>query len=145
MNSFDKNALFPLTAAFMRRFATVVVDIPDPDEILDLLGVQIGTPARELFKVLMTEGSAGWVNPMPLGPAIVRDAWNFATTMSPDDPATNERALLHSLELFALPQYVGLHSDKFDALKKRLVECMTAAAEADADLDKVFRGLQGGV
>lgn len=144
MNSFDKNALFPLTAAFTRRFANVVVGIPsNPGDVLDAFGVPPDSVAWKLFTVVMTEVAPDkWVNPRPLGPAIVRDGWNYVSRISGGEPPA-ERSVLQALALFALPQYVGLDDLKFAQLRDHLAGLVESPAEFGAELDRVFRGLQG--
>ena len=155
MNTQDRGSLFPLTAAFARRFATVYVGVPPAGAALDALGVPHG-PARAVFGTVMANGDGGWANPRPLGPAIVRDAWRYAERRlrdlppapaagcAGDDaeaaPPTREacagdaeagalvEALAQALVLFVLPQYGGLDAGGWERLCDRLAEALAQGA-----------------
>jgi DNA polymerase III delta prime subunit len=167
MNTFDRDSLFPLTAAFARRFATVHVGVPPVAAALDALGVPAG-PARVVFGTIMagadTDGgdgtSGGWDNPRPLGPAIVRDAWRYAERRLRSLTAREGRAgdaqavaLAEALVLFVLPQYGGLDAASWAPLRDRLADALAQGASAEdwpavagamrRRLDAARRGLLG--
>jgi len=157
MNTLDRSNLFPLTAAFARRFATVFVGIPDPARTLDVLGVTVEA-ARRVFTAIMTESEGAWLNPRPCGPAIVKDAWRYlGRRLSADPPGPGSRKecdlAVEALTLYVLPQFSGIGPHDWQPLRDRLVGALVEGApvadqepmraSAQSRLDAALRGLQG--
>lgn len=157
MNTLDRNNLFPLTAAFARRFATVYVGLPPAGAALTALRVSAGT-AYEVFTVLMTEKEGVWTNPRPLGPAIVKDAWRYVQWRL--DKANSEGTVLgdyeiivEALTLYVLPQYSGLAPVDWAPLRDRLAVAAASGTQQASEenireairvkLDDALRGIQG--
>lgn len=152
LNTFDRSNLFPLTAAFARRFATVYVGIPAPESALDVLQITEET-ARRVYRVVMTETfEDGWQNPRPLGPAIAKDAWRYLSKRIADG-ASKVSATEESVYLFVLPQYSGLDRPSWERLRDLLVDALAQSIEPAArssyesqarrNLTTLFRGIQG--
>lgn len=156
MNTYDRNSLFPLTAAFARRFATVIVAIPDAREVLDALQIQSDV-LRRVFGIVGSESlEEGFENPRPLGPAIIRDANRYVQCrLAASPPPDGEReALLEALTLYVLPQYSGLEQLEWRPLRDRIASAFTSEVESDEAptheaalariLDAGLRNIQGG-
>lgn len=138
MNTLDRSNLFPLSAAFARRFATITVGIPGGADTLDLLQISTG-PAREVFRVVMTETEGDWLNPRPVGPAVVQDAWRYSQRRlrgqgSANDAVAISEALFEALTLYILPQYSDMETLDWVPLRDRLVRALVRAVPA-ADQD----------
>jgi MoxR-like ATPase len=122
MNVWDKSSLFAMSFAFMRRFAFIDVDLPDPaaygalvDRWLAAGGVQPAepqaTPVRTLLAGLL-EPSQALMRRRPLGPAIVRDIIRqIGDRHRPDRPEALPDLLCEALLLHAVPQLDGLDRD----------------------------------
>jgi DNA polymerase III delta prime subunit len=151
MNTLDRNNLFPLTAAFARRFATVYVGIPDSESVFSALGVT-SEAVKDVFRVLMTEVDSEWVNPRPLGPSFTRDAWAYVSKRIEAEVAPHE-AMLEALPLYVLPQFTGMETDEWTTLRDRLVEALARSADiatqesvrtrSQTVLNSAMRGLFG--
>ncbi len=101
MNTFDKNALFTMSFAFMRRFAFVEVGIPERDVMENLIDEsRVPSRAARNVKRLLT------ISPRRLGPAIVLDLLEYIKER--DD----QNALLEALRAYVLPQFEGLETPK---------------------------------
>jgi MoxR-like ATPase len=152
MNTFDRGSLFPLTAAFARRFATVYVGVPPVDEVLDVLGVQ-SCIARSTLGLVMAETLDQWQNPRVLGPAIVKDAWSYmrARLRGAGAAKLEAQAVLEAFAMYVLPQYSGLEAWEWEPLRDRVASTLMEAGgapdldEADAAryLDRAMRGISG--
>jgi hypothetical protein len=150
MNTLERSSLFPLTSAFARRFATVYVGIVPASEALATLGVA-GKCAQDVFRVLMTEADGAWINPRPLGPAIIKDAWQYVqrrVAQEGESGATPEtEAVLEALILYVLPQFSGLELSEWESLRDRLADALVSAAPygAQSDLTEMMRRRLSGV
>jgi hypothetical protein len=158
LNTFDRTNLFPLSAAFARRFASVYVGIPDSKHVLDALDVDTEV-ARKTFETVMSERlrDGGSINPRPLGPAVVRDAWRYVTDRKSDDTSPGDapsefEVVEEALELYVLPQYAGLEPTEWELLRDQLVQSLTTSVEPQTDdsarsemtssLDRAMRAFQ---
>lgn len=132
MNTFDRNLLFQLSAAFVRRFAVVHVGIPAPDELLawiegrgldkadlDLIG--------ELISILQET--------RPLGPAIwadladymgMRTKHSFGTSSA---TASAEASFVDAVTAYVLPQLDGLNQEALGSVEGQLLELLQSDAE----------------
>lgn len=158
MNTFDRGSLFPLTAAFARRFATVYVGIPPVETALDVLGVR-SCIARAALGVIMTEFEDQWQNPRPLGPAIVKDAWAYVRARldgmggmgGMGGGALETQAVLEGFAMYVLPQYSGLEAWEWEPLRDRVLAALldesdgSSLGERDGAryLDRAMRGISG--
>lgn len=101
MNSFDKNSLFSLTYAFMRRFGFVHVNNPSKARLHSIIDgrVQDGhldTEQAGKVKRLLS------LTPREVGPAILIDILNYI------QERTGPEAFFESVVAYVLPQFEGL-------------------------------------
>ncbi len=119
MNVFDKNLLFEMSYALMRRFAFVEVTCPEEDVYEKLLEGP-GEVVRELLPLRRFRD---------LGPAVYLDAARFAQRRQEDEP-TRSRLLYEVFYAFFLPQFEGIDDESavdlyeaisplFDATERR--------------------------
>jgi len=101
MNVFDKNLLFEMSYALMRRFAFVEVTCP-ADEAYDRLLEGPGDIVRELLPLRRYRD---------LGPAVYLDAARFAERRLVDEPSRS-RLLYEIFYAFFLPQFEGIDDER---------------------------------
>jgi len=131
MNVLDRDLLFRLSYALMRRFAFIEVETPADDVIRALLKgpgelVSALLPVREM---------------VDLGPAIFVDSARFAARRLQDADATPSRVLYEVFHAYFLPQL-----DQIDDLGARQLHDLIAPAfdsEEQAQLRRVIRNLLG--
>lgn len=117
MNVFDKNLLFEMSYALMRRFAFI----------------EVGTPDEASFeKLLQGPGEiVGQLLPLrrfsDLGPAVYLDAARYAARRA-EDGVSDSRLLYEVFYAYFLPQFEGMDDDKATALY-RTVEPLFDEAE----------------
>jgi hypothetical protein len=101
MNTFDKNSLFSLSYAFMRRFGFVHVNNPSTAELHKIIDgrVQDGhlnaTSAVKIKRLLS-------ITPRKIGAAILIDILNYLKERS------SPEAFFESFVAYVLPQFEGL-------------------------------------
>jgi len=123
MNTYDKSSLYEMSYAFMRRFAFIMIDIPI---IENIKGEKIreyiqcweegATPNPDLCENIAELWIKVIKSKRKIGPAIIRDIYNFIKSTSPPD-------FVGAITMFILPQFEGLlEKDIIDAIKniKRL-------------------------
>jgi hypothetical protein len=96
MNVFDKNLLFEMSYALMRRFAFIEVGAPDDESYRRLLD----GPGVIVSKLLCLRKFTD------LGPAVYLDAAKYAARRSQDGP-TPSRLLYEVFYAYFLPQFEG--------------------------------------
>ncbi|MDE0803348.1 MAG: AAA family ATPase [Acidimicrobiales bacterium] len=102
MNVFDKNLLFEMSYALMRRFAFVEVTSPDAHVFEELLASHHGVVSDLLLLRRFRD----------LGPAVYLDAARFADRRARDD-VTRSRLLYETFYSYFLPQLEG--ADDYEA------------------------------
>ena len=105
MNVFDKNLLFEMSYALMRRFAFIEVGTPDEDSYRKLLEGP-GEIVKELLPLRRFSD---------LGPAVYLDAARYAARRAEDGPS-DSRLLYEVFYAYFLPQFEGMDDDKATAL-----------------------------
>jgi len=114
MNVFDKNLLFDMSYALMRRFAFIEVGTPSNEAYLKLLQ----GPGEIVAKLLMLRQFTD------LGPAVYLDAAKYATRRAKDGP-TPSRLLYEVFYAYFLPQFEGMEDRRATTLYR------VVAAELD--------------
>jgi MoxR-like ATPase len=105
MNVFDKNLLFEMSYALMRRFAFIEVGTPDEDSYVKLLQ----GPGEIVGKLLPLRRFSD------LGPAVYLDAARYAARRA-EDGTSDSRILYEVFYAYFLPQFEGMDDDKATAL-----------------------------
>ncbi|MCD9623034.1 AAA family ATPase [Rhabdothermincola salaria] len=114
MNVFDKNLLFDMSYALMRRFAFVEVGTPPDDAYVELLKGPGEIVARLLTLRQFTD----------LGPAVYLDAAKYAARRAKDGP-TPSRLVYEVFYAYFLPQFEGMEDRRATTLYR------VVAAELD--------------
>jgi energy-coupling factor transporter ATP-binding protein EcfA2 len=129
MNVFDKNLLFEMSYALMRRFAFIEVGTPDEEAYQKLLQ----GPGEMVTKLLPLRRFSD------LGPAVYLDAARYAARRS-EDGTSDSRVLYEVFYAYFLPQFEGMDDDKATALY-RTVEPLfdeTERVEAQRTIGEVL-------
>jgi MoxR-like ATPase len=121
MNVFDKNLLFEMSYALMRRFAFV----------------EVSSPSAEVFERLLDGPGAIVKRLLPLrsyrdlGPAVYLDAARFAARRAADGP-TESRLLYETFYAFFLPQFEGMDDTRASALYRTMASMLEPTEQAEA-------------
>jgi uncharacterized protein YktB (UPF0637 family) len=104
MNIYDKNFLFEMSYAFMRRFSFVYLDVPERfGGLIDKWCEEkkVANETREKLKKLIELGER------KMGPAIIKDIIDFI-----ESRGNGERAIAEAVVSYILPQLEGLEKQK---------------------------------
>jgi MoxR-like ATPase len=121
MNVFDKNLLFEMSYALMRRFAFVEVTCPD-DAAYEALLDGPGDIVKELLDLRRFRD---------LGPAVYLDAARFAARRERDDPSRS-RLIYEVFYGYFLPQFEGIDDAAAVALYEQVAQHLEPAEAAEA-------------
>jgi len=121
MNVFDKNLLFEMSYALMRRFAFVEVTSPDDDAYEELLEGP-GEVVRTLLPLRRFRD---------LGPAVYLDAAKFAARRAADDPSPS-RLLYEIFYGYFLPQFEGIDDEHAVDLYEMVSQMLDPAEQDEA-------------
>lgn len=147
MNDADKASLKRLSMAFVRRFAFVPIDLPDPatyEQMIRSACEAVGFDAGQLAEVLVSlfaKTSDGLASVgLPLGPAfpfsIIRHA---ESEVRLDASRSLETILASALELYVIPQFQG-RSDLHESTATLFAGLLPAQGEALARHLAVWTG-----
>ena len=130
MNVFDRDLLFRLSYALMRRFAFIEVETPSDEVVRDLLSgpgalVSALLPIRQFVE---------------LGPAVFIDGARYATRRSQDNDATPSRVLYEVFHAYFLPQLDQI--DDSDAHRLHDLIAPAFDEEEQTNLRRVISHLQ---
>jgi len=121
MNVFDKNLLFEMSYALMRRFAFVEVTCPSDDAYEALLEGP-GDIVRELLPLRRFRD---------LGPAVYIDAARFAVRRLEDDPS-HSRLIYEIFYGYFLPQFEGIDDERAIELYEEVAALLDHRERDDA-------------
>lgn len=121
MNVFDKNLLFEMSYALMRRFAFVEVTCPSEDAYQALLEGP-GDIVRDLLPLRRFRD---------LGPAVYIDAARFAVRRLEDDPSRS-RLLYEIFYGYFLPQFEGIDDERAIELYEEIASHLDHQERDDA-------------
>ena len=121
MNVFDKNLLFDMSYALMRRFAFI----------------EVGTPTEEVYeKLLQGPGEVvakllGLRKFSDLGPAVYIDAAKYAARRAKDGP-TESRLIFEVFYAYFLPQFEGMEDRRATTLYRTVAAHLDPPEQAEA-------------
>jgi hypothetical protein len=122
MNVFDKNLLFDMSYALMRRFAFIEVTSPEEDAFSKLLDIPGGEVAKQLLPLRQFRD---------LGPAVYLDSCRYANRRANDD-VTPSRLLYEVFYGFFLPQFEGMDENRAALLYKVVSAVLDPPEQAEA-------------
>jgi DNA polymerase III delta prime subunit len=121
MNVFDKNLLFDMSYALMRRFAFI----------------EVGTPGDEVYEKLL-QGPGEVVSTLlplrqftDLGPAVFIDASRYAARRAKDGP-TRSRLIYEVFYAYFLPQFEGMEDRQATTLYRTVAQHLDPPERAEA-------------
>ena len=119
MNNYDKDSLYDLSYAFMRRFGFVKVDIPCMADYESLIAKwidenNIDDKYNEKMKILLKINEY-----RDIGPAIFKDMISYIENRLKFE--SNENILEEAIYSFIFPQFEGLSKKKLEAIKELLI------------------------
>jgi MoxR-like ATPase len=121
MNVFDKNLLFDMSYALMRRFAFIEIGTPSDDAYVKLLQGPGSIVSRLLGLRQFTD----------LGPAVFIDAAKYAARRAKDDP-TESRLLYEVFYGYFLPQFEGMEDRRATTLYRTIAQQLDPPEQAEA-------------
>ncbi|HSL57087.1 MAG TPA: AAA family ATPase [Acidimicrobiales bacterium] len=121
MNVFDKNLLFEMSYALMRRFAFIEVGTPDDAAYEKLLD----GPGQVVTQLLGLRAFSD------LGPAVYLDAARYAARRAQDGPSES-RLLYEVFYAYFLPQFEGMDDLKATALYRSVEPLFDDAERREA-------------
>lgn len=115
MNVFDKDYLFEMSYAFMRRFTFIYIDLPETKDFHYLIFNKWGEDIGEEY-LFQIEGLLDINDHRPIGPAIFKDMIEYVIERDKikekDDINSNKKIIKDTVISFILPQFEGLELDK---------------------------------
>ena len=121
MNVFDKNLLFDMSYALMRRFAFIEVGTPSDDAYEKLLQGPGGIVAKLLPLRQFTD----------LGPAVYIDAARYAARRAKDGP-TESRLIYEVFYAYFLPQFEGMEDRRATSLYRAVAQHLEPPEQREA-------------
>jgi MoxR-like ATPase len=121
MNVFDKNLLFDMSYALMRRFAFIEVGTPPESDYEKLLQ----GPGEIVSKLLPLRRFSD------LGPAIYIDAAKYAARRAKDAPG-DSRLLFEVFYAYFLPQFEGMEERRATTLYRTICQHLDPPEQAEA-------------
>jgi MoxR-like ATPase len=121
MNVFDKNLLFDMSYALMRRFAFIEVGTPSDSAYEQLLQ----GPGELVAKLLVLRKF------QDLGPAVFIDAAKYVARRAKDG-ATESRLIYEVFYAYFLPQFEGMEDRRATTLYRTVAQFMDAPEQAEA-------------
>jgi energy-coupling factor transporter ATP-binding protein EcfA2 len=121
MNVFDKNLLFDMSYALMRRFAFI----------------EVGTPSDEAYTTLLSGPGEIVTRLLPLrrfqdlGPAVYLDAAKYAARRAKDDP-TESRLIYEVFYAYFLPQFEGMEDRRATTLYRAIAQLLDPPEQSEA-------------
>jgi hypothetical protein len=121
MNVFDKNLLFEMSYALMRRFAFI----------------EVGAPSDEAYRKLLTGPGAVVAKLLPLrhltnlGPAVYLDAAKYAARRA-QDGVTESRVVYEVFYGYFLPQFEGMEERRATTLYRTVAEHLDPLEQLEA-------------
>ena len=122
MNVFDKNLLFEMSYALMRRFAFIEVGTPSDDAYRRLLGRPGGAIVANLLPLRQLTD---------LGPAVFLDAAKYAARRARDG-VTDSRVLFEVFYAYFLPQFEGVEERRATTLYRLVAEHLDPVEQLEA-------------
>ena len=116
MNVDDKDSLFDLSYAFMRRFMFIEVDLPQKDEYIKLISKWANDLDDYYSRMLINLYDL--VNFRKLGPAIFKDMVDYIEFRNKLGSGDNELILAEAISSYIIPQLEGLNKTRLSEIKE---------------------------
>lgn len=127
MNVYDKDYLFEMSYAFMRRFTFIYIDLPKTEEFKQLIRYWSRSLNEE--QLVKIEGLLDINDHRQIGPAIFKDIVEYVeerTRIGSDNNVLNDAVLS-----FIIPQFEGLEKGQVQSIWKILTEIFEDTQELE--------------
>lgn len=123
MNYDDKDSLFDLSYAFMRRFMFIDINIPNNKSFKELMDDWCEKDNVDEFKNDLINIYEMESKPKDLGPALFKDMVDYIYERVKSDDNYEKDVILNEVTIsFIIPQFEGLIDDDVTSIKKELGE-----------------------
>lgn len=134
LNDRDRDLLFDMSEALMRRFAVIEVGPPSRQRWIDLLKVRVSCPSPELDRALLSLSS---LKDRPLGPAIIIDCGRYLNTrwqvaVECGETISPKEFLQEAIDCYIAPHLkdiAGTEKDRVDGYLRKLVNDLLDTAD----------------
>lgn len=134
MNVYDKDYLYDLSYAFMRRFAFIDVDLPnekDYEKLIDEWCENLNSKHQENIKDLLELNQY-----RKIGPAIFKDMIKYIQART--ELENSENIIEECILSFITPQFEGLDSKTLEKIRDLLNEKELKSEVIDAKLNEIY-------
>lgn len=135
MNVDDKDSLFDLSYAFMRRFMFIEVDLPEETEYKRLIRMWSNDLSEEYYSKLMRVYDV--IKFRKLGPAIFKDMTEYIKFRDEISNDSTDLILAEAINSYIVPQFEGLNRNKVDQIRK-LMEDIGLSSYLDEELEALI-------
>ncbi len=115
MNVDDKDSLFDLSYAFMRRFMFIDVDLPNDEDYKKIIETWANNLDDEYINQLLKIHQI--IQYKKIGPAIFKDMIDYIKQRSKLNNDSIEVVLTESVESYIIPQLEGLNKSKIEKIR----------------------------
>ena len=116
MNVDDKDSLFDLSYAFMRRFMFIEVDLPSQDKYREIISNWANDLDEEYLRKLIQIQEINQYR--KLGPAIFKDMIAYIRERDKLDSTDSNQVLGEAIDSYVLPQLEGLNRKRIKEIEK---------------------------
>ncbi len=116
MNVDDKDSLFDLSYAFMRRFMFIEVDLPEESDYKDLIKMWANDLSDEYTNNLLRVYDV--IKFRKLGPAIFKDMTEYIKFRDEISDDSTDLILAEAISSYIVPQFEGLNRNKVEQIRK---------------------------
>lgn len=135
MNVDDKDSLFDLSYAFMRRFMFIEVDLPDETEYKRLIRMWSNDLSEEYAINLLRVYDV--IKFRKLGPAIFKDMSEYIKFRDEISDDSTDLILAEAISSYIVPQFEGLNRNKVEQIRK-LIGDIGLSSYLDEELEALI-------
>lgn len=116
MNVDDKDSLFDLSYAFMRRFMFIEVDLPSKEKYKEIISIWANDLDEEYLRKLIQIQEINQYR--KLGPAIFKDMISYMRERDKLGSSDTNQVLGEAIDSYILPQLEGLNRKRINDIEK---------------------------
>ena len=135
MNVDDKDSLFDLSYAFMRRFMFIEVDLPEESEYKRLIRMWSNDLSEEYATNLLRVYDV--IKFRKLGPAIFKDMAEYIKFRDEISEDSTDLILAEAISSYIVPQFEGLNRNKVEQIRK-LIGDIGLSSYLDEELESLI-------
>ena len=135
MNVDDKDSLFDLSYAFMRRFMFIEVDLPEENAYKRLIRKWSNDLSEEYLNKLLRVYDV--IKFRKLGPAIFKDMIEYIKFRDEISDDSTDLILAEAISSYIVPQFEGLNRNKVGQIRK-LIGDIGLSSYLDEELEALI-------